>query len=913
MTATASIFNERSTHHVVLSSGATSVGLILSDNRGNASPLAFDITPMESGTIKTFQGVEKYSDLDMPYESIVQEEWGGGQGNFDFDKDHSMYKDGMIDTIRSEQMIVPGMAVYAQGFYRNHATSWDYRTSAGDAVQYSAYELESYPKAIAQKFTASLNFNAKYITFVYKRTDPLDPAGNIMISICADDAGGSKPGTALQFYAMPALPYPYEWRTVRVVSDTTLALTSGTSYWVKFGGMSGGAGTRSAILTNSIARTTYQTTDGTNWTSLGKSIYFRLTDSDTTRNCKAHFVEYKGGLLWVAQYDNNSPSKLFVYPHVPFGVATGTQTSSTLQDTTRTWTTDTFKGGIVKIMRGTGSDQKQPWRLITGNTANTLSVSPDWDVTPVSASSEYVIIGSDQFYEFTAFDTNYDVVVKDVLAANGALYFANGDSTAMVRMVGYNNAGTWTWDYSDLGGYTAGSPAETGQFSHLLYAGDEAGNFVWGATGGFPPQLYKAEPVDLTGTSIPGSPSLTFNAYDGANGNIGDLYQRITGLIQYGTYGNVHVLKEEGIWQVYNGRSFRISSEEQRVATDYRSGKARTTKGSYLYFAWHDTVFRYYEGVFDNIGPNWGGKSLPDDRRGVISAIVSYPGMLIVAIDGGTSKYSSIMAYNDQGWCTLYVAPDVGMRIQSLYIQSMPGDNVDRLWFSCGADILWMPLSVDPYNHPRVQYHFYPFWCGGILETSDYYLSMNDIEKYYRKLKISWNVKLHRDPVGAIYIKSIDAAGDDDTLGAIYVQDYEASSGSVVVDKSGKKIRFILCFDNYWSDNTPRIIATTIEAVKRFDQEYTILLTARLEDNEVNLLGNPDDYRTALDKYNALITLQNTTAPVTMHSMIKSLDSKSVFVDRVKIRPVWEHLEERDRSNVERYLVEIALIDALTS
>lgn len=60
------------------------------------------------------------------------------------------------------------------------------------------------------------------------------------------------------------------------------------------------------------------------------------------------------------------------------GTATGTQTSTTLQDTTKSWTTDQFVGHTVQLTGGTGSGQ---WRQITSNTSNTLTVGA-WDTTP---------------------------------------------------------------------------------------------------------------------------------------------------------------------------------------------------------------------------------------------------------------------------------------------------------------------------------------------------------------------------------------------------------------------------------------------------------------------------------------------------------------------------------------------------
>lgn len=68
------------------------------------------------------------------------------------------------------------------------------------------------------------------------------------------------------------------------------------------------------------------------------------------------------------------------------GTATGTQTSTTLQDTTKSWTTDEYASFIVQITGGTGIGQ---WRQVTSNTSNTLTVAA-WSTTP-DATSTYRI------------------------------------------------------------------------------------------------------------------------------------------------------------------------------------------------------------------------------------------------------------------------------------------------------------------------------------------------------------------------------------------------------------------------------------------------------------------------------------------------------------------------------------------
>jgi hypothetical protein len=79
------------------------------------------------------------------------------------------------------------------------------------------------------------------------------------------------------------------------------------------------------------------------------------------------------------------------------GTATGTQTSTTLQDTSKSWATNAFAGKAVILTGGTGAGQIA---YIVSNTSDTLTISStyNWITTPVSGNTTYSIV--DQAYRF---------------------------------------------------------------------------------------------------------------------------------------------------------------------------------------------------------------------------------------------------------------------------------------------------------------------------------------------------------------------------------------------------------------------------------------------------------------------------------------------------------------------------------
>lgn len=69
------------------------------------------------------------------------------------------------------------------------------------------------------------------------------------------------------------------------------------------------------------------------------------------------------------------------------GTSSGSNTSTTLNDTSKSWSTDVHANKVVIITAGLGAGQI---RVISSNTGTALTISEDWDTTP-DATSEYTI------------------------------------------------------------------------------------------------------------------------------------------------------------------------------------------------------------------------------------------------------------------------------------------------------------------------------------------------------------------------------------------------------------------------------------------------------------------------------------------------------------------------------------------
>lgn len=659
-------------------------------------------------------------------------------------------------------------------------------------------------------------------------------------------------------------------------------------------------------LRDSTTDTTYYwvSADGTNWSDSIVSTYdvpYYKISSVSLKDTKAHYFEFKGALFCCQQYDDQTYSKLYINGDLGV-VKTGGSTTSVIADSgSVTWTADEAINCILVIVSGTGKSQPQNWRVITDNTATssgeTTFTVEAFDVAP-AAGDIFAIVASDKWTEITDFDTNWNVRVTDVLSANGSMYFACGDSTAMVRVNAYSNAGAWTYTYS---GITASVDAETGQFTYLGQASDQAGNYIWGAKGGYPSTIAYATAADNTGFTGSNETVLTFSSAI----NVGDLEERITGLEVYGEYGELVVLKEGSIHRIFDKKPYQIGVREMERAKDGRNGKAHCVHGAYLFFSFQNTVFRYYQNNVDRVGPDTAEVGIPtSNRAGHFADLTGYPGLVLGAMDAGEDGVSSVLSYNGQGWCELYRGT-AGERIQSIYVQPIPGNAPDRLWISQAETHVWMPMSIDPYNHPSDSYNPYVFATEGILITAWYYLGLQEIDKLFNSIKVVCEDAGTDEQVYVSY-QVDDGTTWTDVAGSIN-QFSEELDLATVPSVTGKRIRFRLRLTSSDGADTPRVLATVLEAITRLPNKYITTLTFRVVDYDTDLTGNKDLYTSADTKLNDLDGMMNLIAPVSVTSMVSQLDGAKAFVDALNMNPYIVSVGNHKRK--EGYIGQIRLVE----
>jgi hypothetical protein len=413
------------THHISLSDGSSTVGFILRNGRGDIDPRAITRRPRQNGQ----------------YSPFTQTDWGGGRGIKDAQADRSRYADGKRAITRHNQAVMIGpQETYSTGYRQAEAHMPGSVTWA---------PLTGNFRYLAYKVTASATGNRSAVYMWVKRQGT--PTGTLTVELCADHATPGKPGTVLKTVTATTSNitdtvsqlYEFSFSSVQAVTATTV-------YWVKvYSSAADTATDRWLVATDEYDASNLgvQSADNTNWQGGLFDLYYRLVDD--TDQLGGLFFTYKAQTYFVTRPSGAAAPKLFI--NGDRGVATGTHSTTTLQDSSKTWTADEWIGSTLLIIDGTNSEWQTPYRVITDNDTNTLTFSPAFPKAPVSANTIYVILGSNKWTEIASHGLT--VLPTSVISAGDIAYFAQGDSTKMRKMREYLSGTTWTREFLEENNY----------------------------------------------------------------------------------------------------------------------------------------------------------------------------------------------------------------------------------------------------------------------------------------------------------------------------------------------------------------------------------------------------------------------------------------------------------------------------
>lgn len=840
------------THHISLSDGIDTVGLIMCTSDLSANGLAISRAAVPRTAMKTTTGNQKYSDFEPPWSPLAQDNWGGGRGSLEYERDVTRYYDGHNINTVFEYVSNSGLPRYTEGLrsaQRHLPGSVGWVALTANSRNYKATRID-----------VTTTFTAKKLMLLIKK---IGEPGDLNISLCGNSAG--YPGTALWSDTVTRNDVD-DWASRWLDFGINLSLTSGDTIWLVVHAAGDQANHWLLGYANTgIVSGSQESADGSSWSDSGYDAYYDLRDALT--NKPGRFFRYRNQQYF---YRNDlAGGAPTIYQNGERGKATGPGTGNNqLEDTGKTWATDLWAGWYVWIIQGKGMSQRIPYRKIVNNNVNTLTLETDWDILPDS-TTEYVIVGGDTWYEVTGHGITKPIT--DYMVVNDILYFALGDSNNIRR--GRWNAGAWTW--ADDG---------TNKAEFLCLVNESSGPVIW-----------RANNVDANSkisVSYSGVKAWATNLSFGTAIEFNDDKGTINSLEEYGdTYRYLWVFRDASVYSIEKDSTgstyaaLEMPLREMSALSRDTNGVAHAVHNVYMYFNLGPGIERYYQRTLDDVGPNR-DEGLPANRQGYCSAIIGYPGRYFAAYNAGDG-YSSIMSFNGVGWNEVYRAELPGHYIDSMQFQPGLGNELGRLWVHVGDDVLWLPFptrSLDPTKDNAFMYT----WEGELVSG---WMSAGMVDIY----KLLHSVKIFADNLSEDkQWVEVDYQLDQETSWTPMPDKFYVSPVSEVkfagTGETAKRFRYrirLLTTDKMVS---PQVRTVVVETISRVPIKYSFSFPYRLVERDVDLQGERETQdlskkRELLDRWAAQLT------PLTMRSLHEAYDNQTVFIDPSSHTPGLEHSE----------------------
>jgi len=358
---------------------------------------------------------------------------------------------------------------------------------------------------------------------------------------------------------------------------------------------------------------------------------------------------------------------------------------------------------------------------------------------------------------------------------------------------------------------------------------------------------------------------------------LGNKGEKITGLERYGDPEVPWVFRQQSAGSIENGIFNPIPLRELSTAESVHNGVGHTVHNVYLYFSFLHGIERFYRNNLDDVGPNR-DEGFPDTRRGYISDMKGYIGRFFYNVDV-PAGYSCIMeSASGTDHHEVYRCDTAGKRIRNLFVQVIPGDAADRLWFTEGEDIAWLPLPGNTLKEDTDDTFYNTH--EAVLETGWLYGTEQDAVKLYHAVKLftenlTSNRKIEWD------YKTDEAT----TWTAVSTAFTSSPVQEITLDVSCKRIKFRFRLQTNDNAETPIIKGMFVSATTRPETRWTYSLSTIFEDFPIDLQGNQDTSLTASSVITQLDTWMEANTVLTMASVFTPYHNKSVILEPVVTTP----------------------------
>lgn len=404
---------ENPTHHISLSDGKKTVGIIVSDSEGVQSYRSISRAPLTRTAIHTTTGRQKHADLEPPWISVAQEDWAGGRGNEDFTEDSTRFFDSYRAQTSFGEIFNAPLDYYGYG-YRHALTNYPL------SVRWLTLKTVGAERFIALKFRSGIAMTVgEAYTLIRRRGTP---KGKIVFRICVDNNG--VPGAVSRAWEFGANEIQDTVSEFRKQTFEDRPLEANTDYWLLVWATSYTKSDYWQIgVTHERAVQTWASSNNANYVKRNYDLIYRIAPAQTAQDIL--FFTYKQLPFAVVQSFGQTPK---VYVCGTIGNADSNAGNlSKLNDASKTWIADQWKNCYVGIIKGSGTAEPETaWRKIVSNTINTLTVDTPWRIAH-DHSTTYIIAHSHLWTEIKQADHGLTSIVTDVCVVNDIVYFAQGD------------------------------------------------------------------------------------------------------------------------------------------------------------------------------------------------------------------------------------------------------------------------------------------------------------------------------------------------------------------------------------------------------------------------------------------------------------------------------------------------------
>jgi hypothetical protein len=639
----------------------------------------------------------RFGNNDPTFSHVEQRTWMGGRGQESISDDPSKFFDASCWTMSPNVMLPPLLPRWAQ---KLRGTC--YSQMPGDVTW---KPLWGTTVRLARKVscTTAEGVSAKK---VYIITRKVGSPGDLKVGLYADSGGSpdfatchkSDTITSQSITDTASFIGEFEWSAAYTMSNAT-------DYWIVVSQSTGTPDGKHHWEIGYDDESAGKAWNGSAWVAYdGLGIYYRLTDTDTARTWLPFVLLGQHYFISV----NDARTASVIYQVGDRGLVAAGSTTTAIECTGKSWTTNQWVGARARIVYGPGKGQTAE---ITANDADTLTLGSGLTVTPTTAS-HFVIY---QTPYLTAVTPGTIGNVKSVTVLNDIAFFACGVESGDTAIQQFR------YDVSDAG---HDIDVDTASKADIVYTGYYNSE----------PVLWRAINGDTTKTVGVGraSPPAAYgdDLSFGTTIKCGDTSWVITNL-RTDPNGVLLVFKEDGMGKIENDKYTPLNVGLDRIA-ELGNGRAVAVQDNYIYMSWSHSVERLSGGTLDDEGP-WQGAGMPQNRAGNIAWLEPIVAHMLEVVDAGSAGYSSVLANNGMGFHEVYRAHNLGHRCRMTHWQTCP-DGRHYLWIDVGGDLVYLVFPKDTLNPMRDSSCEYMWEGYYVSSTSD--LDVALLPKFFKALSV---------------------------------------------------------------------------------------------------------------------------------------------------------------------------------